>query len=477
MMLSQHLGPVVRCAIYTRKSTDEGLDMAYNSLDAQRDAAEAYIRSQIHAGWTLVEDHYDDGAYSGGNMERPALKRLVDDIKAGKVQMVVVYKIDRLSRSLSDFAILAKIFEEHGASFTSVTEQFSTASALGRLHLNIILSFAQFERENSRERILDKVAASKKKGLWMGGVPPLGYDVQNRKLVVNEPEARIVKWIFQRYLEEHSARQILMELNKQGIKTKTYTTQKGTLHEGRPFVAKGIYDTLQNHLYVGEVHHKGAYYPGEHTPIIDRETWDAAQKAFALPEKMKGGRKPGEKSPSLLSGLIYCRCCRAPMTHTYTRKADGRLYRYYTSSAVRRGLKEHCVVGTVSASSVEETLIAQIRSVIRQPDIVEGVWQQVQTMGLQATEESVRRKLLALDGIWNELFPEEQRRIVNLLVKRVEMTPQGANIHMHANRMEELLRELMDNREEEDGGYDHCESPASGEEGWWTGSGSGASGA
>lgn len=475
MNTSRFIGPLVRCAIYTRKSTDEGLDMDYNSLDAQRDAGEAYIRSQLHAGWMLVQDRYDDGAYSGGNMERPALQRLIEDIKAGKVQMVVVYKIDRLSRSLMDFAAMAKIFEEHGASFTSVTEQFSTASAIGRLHLNIILSFAQFERENSRERILDKVAASKKKGMWMGGFPPLGYDVDSRKLVVNAPEADTVRWIFRRYGETHSILHLVRELQQQGIKSKTFITKKGKHREGQEFTVGAVNKILRNCVYVGRVHHKGQFYQGEHEPLVELEVWEAVQKTFETAERGRRGRELGDNSASLLNGLLVCRCCKAAMTHTFTRKPGGRLYRYYTPSAVKRGLRDKCTVGTVSAPSVEATVLTQIRAIIRQPEIVMGVWQQVQGLGLEASEDEVRRRLLALDGVWDELFPAEQRQFVALLVKKVEMTPEGASIHLHASGLESLLRQLFEtDREERHGRYDCSESAGAGETGGWPGTGAGA---
>ncbi len=471
-MKASPITPMIRCAIYTRKSTEEGLEMEYNSLDAQRDAGEAYIRSQMHAGWMLVQDRYDDGAYSGGNMERPALQRLLEDVKSGKVQMVVVYKIDRLSRSLMDFAKMAGVFEEYGASFTSVTEQFSTASAIGRLHLNIILSFAQFERENSRERVLDKVAASKKKGMWMGGFPPLGYNVVNRKLEVNGNEAETVRFIYRRYAETHSVLQVVKDLHQRGTTSKTFTTKKGTQREGQPFTITAVNKILRNRLYLGKIHHKGSYYDGEHQPLVEFELWDAVQKLFGLSEKKKRGRKVGDTSANLLSGLLVCRCCKAAMTHTFTRK-QGRLYRYYTSSAVKRGLKADCAVGTISAPSLEETVIAQIRAIIRQPDVVSEVWEQMQGLGLVASEEDIRRRLLALDKVWDELFPAEQRQLVGLLVKRVEMTPQGARIHLYTKGLEELLRKLVENKEIGHGEY-HCSDGAGqGETDSWTGAGVG----
>ncbi len=450
MISPQQKRPMVRCAIYTRKSTDEGLEMEYNSLEAQRDAAEAYIRSQMHEGWMLVQDRYDDPAYSGGNMERPALKRLVEDIKAGKVQMVVVYKIDRLSRSLMDFATLARLFEEYGASFTSVTEQFSTANAIGRLHLNMILSFAQFEREIASERIRDKVSASKKKGLWMGGFPPMGYDVEERKLLVNPAEAETVRGIFQRFIETHSFLTLARELREAGVRTKSYVSKRGRKHEGQFLTLSVVHHMLRNPVYIGKVHHKGVLYDGQHEPLISQELWDKVQGMIKDVPARRRGRDISGETKSVLNGLVFCKCCKAPMTHVYTRKKEGRLYRYFSSSAVRRGACDKCAVGNVSAPALEELVIAQIRAIMRQPQAVTTVWKKLHEMGTPLTEETVRRRLLNLDKVWGELFPAEQRELVGLLVQRVEMTPQGANLHMHVNGLEDLLRQLARNNEEEE---------------------------
>jgi len=240
-----------RCAIYTRKSTDEGLDQDYNSLEAQRDAGLAFVASQRSEGWTLVQDGYDDGGYSGGNVERPALRRLLEDIEAGRIDIVVVYKIDRLTRSLPDFAKLVEVFDRNGVSFVSVTQQFNTTTSMGRLTLNILLSFAQFEREVTGERIRDKIAASKAKGMWMGGVPPLGYDVIERKLVINEPEAELVQDIFRRYAEHGSAAQLVRELELEGRTTKAWQTQTGNFREGRPIDQQFLFALLRNRIYLG----------------------------------------------------------------------------------------------------------------------------------------------------------------------------------------------------------------------------------
>lgn len=454
MISPQQKRPMVRCAIYTRKSTEEGLEMDYNSLEAQRDAAEAYIRSQLHEGWMLVQDRYDDPAYSGGNMERPALKRLIEDIKAGKVQMVVVYKIDRLSRSLMDFATLARLFEQYGASFTSVTEQFSTANAIGRLHLNMILSFAQFEREIASERIRDKIAASKKKGMWMGGSQPMGYTIKDRKLLVNPDEAKIVRGIFQRFTETHSFLTLARETREAGIRTRSYISKRGVQRNGQFLSVCFIHHMLRNPVYIGKIHHKGVLYDGQHEPLISQDLWDKVQGMIKTVAPGKKGRKASSETKSMLHGLVFCKCCSAPMTHVYTRKKEGRLYRYFSSSAVRRGVRDRCAVGNVSAPMLEETVIAQIRAIMRQPQAVTSVWQKLHEMETPLPEETVRRRLLNLDKVWGELFPAEQRKLVALMVQRVEMTPQGANLHMHVNGLEELLRQLARNNEEEEDASD-----------------------
>jgi DNA invertase Pin-like site-specific DNA recombinase len=261
--MSTHLTRRLRCAVYTRKSTEEGLDQEYNSIDAQRDAGHAYIASQRAEGWIPIADDYDDPAYSGGNMDRPALQRLLADIEAGKLDIVVVYKIDRLTRSLTDFSRMIEVFERHGVSFVSVTQQFNTTTSMGRLMLNILLSFAQFEREVTGERIRDKIAASKRKGLWMGGIPPLGYDVDNRRLLPNEPEAKTVRHIFQRFVYLGSSTLLVKELRLDGVTSKAWTTQEGRVRDGKLIDKSLIYKILNNRVYLGEIRHRDQWYPGE----------------------------------------------------------------------------------------------------------------------------------------------------------------------------------------------------------------------
>src|SRR5712692_9206355 len=270
-----------RCAIYTRKSSEEGLEQEFNSLQAQSEACEAYIRSQRHEGWILARTRYDDGGFSGGNMERPALQRLLADIQGGRIDIIVVYKVDRLTRSLADFTRLVEIFDAQGVSFVSVTQQFNTTSSMGRLTLNVLLSFAQFEREVTGERIRDKIAASKKKGMWMGGNVPLGYDARERTLVINPAEAETVRRVFALYRELGCVRWVKEEADRLGLRTKCSTTRNGTERGGKPFSRGHIYNLLSNPIYVGEIAHKGQLYPAQHPALIDTETWTTVRDQLA----------------------------------------------------------------------------------------------------------------------------------------------------------------------------------------------------
>jgi len=271
------VGRQVRCAIYTRKSTEEGLDQAFNSLDAQREACAAYVVSQRHEGWTLLPDLYDDGGFSGGTMERPALKRLLMDVESGRVDVIVVYKVDRLTRALSDFAKIVEILDGHGASFVSVTQAFNTTTSMGRLTLNVLLSFAQFEREVTGERIRDKIAASKKKGMWMGGPIPLGYDVKDRRLIINEGEAETVRLIFAQHHALGSLQRLAADLAARGVCSKLRTTRDGRITGGKAYTAGALGYLLRNRLYIGQIRHGDQVYAGEHEAILDQARWDAAQ--------------------------------------------------------------------------------------------------------------------------------------------------------------------------------------------------------
>jgi len=323
----------VHCAIYTRVSTDHGLDQDFNSLDAQHEAAQAYIRSQAHAGWTLIRARYDDGGYSGGSTERPALQRLLADVRAGKIDVIVVYKVDRLTRSLADFAKLVELFDAHAASFVSVTQQFNTTTSMGRLTLNVLLSFAQFEREVTSERIRDKIAASKRKGLWVGGIIPLGYTVKDRKIVVLEDEAERVRTIFRAYLELGSLDRLMVELGNRGIVTRVRQLKTGRTIGGIPFTRGPLGHLLRNRFYIGEVLFKGEVLPGEQAAIVDRDLFDAVQ--VNLHNQRTHHSTTRNKSAALLSGRIYDDRGNR-MTPSHARKR-GLRYRYYVSSPLLHG--------------------------------------------------------------------------------------------------------------------------------------------
>jgi DNA invertase Pin-like site-specific DNA recombinase len=321
-------GQKVRCAIYTRKSTEEGLEQEFNSLDAQREACAAYILSQRHEGWVQLPEFYDDGGYSGGTMERPGLKQLLAEVEAGKVDVIVLYKVDRLTRSLADFARIVEVLDGAGASFVSITQSFNTTTSMGRLTLNVLLSFAQFEREVTGERIRDKIAQSKAKGMWMGGVVPLGYDVSERKLVINEAEAATVRMIFARYAVLGSTGLLTNELRAKGVVTKQRMFSDGRRFGGIPFERGSLAHLLKNFAYVGEVRHREKVYPGEHPPIIGRELWDKVQ---ALLAGNKRERRTASRATeqSLLTGMIADGLGR-PMTPTHSTRGTRR-YRYYVS--------------------------------------------------------------------------------------------------------------------------------------------------
>jgi site-specific DNA recombinase len=419
----------VRCAVYTRKSSEEGLDMEFNSLDAQRESCEAYVASQKAEGWLLVPDRYDDGGFSGGTLERPALQRLLADIEDHRVDVVVVYKIDRLSRSLMDFAKLVEVFDRNSVTFVSVTQSFNTTTSMGRLTLNILLSFAQFEREVIGERIRDKFAASRKKGMWMGGWAPLGYDIQDRKLVVNEAEAAIVRMIFQRFLRVGSMTKLTVALCSEGMLTKG----------GKPVDKGYLYRILNNRVYIGEAVYKGIAYPGEHAAIIDRPLWDRVHEIIGESPRKRAMRTRSQ-TPALLKGLIFGPTGRA-MSPSHTRKG-GKLYRYYVSTDVLKRDGEACPVRRVPAGEIETAVIDQLRGLLRAPEIVVRTWRAARRSGEEISEGEVREALERLDPLWDELFPAEQARIVQLLVERVDIQLDLMNVRLRTAGLTKLVDEL-----------------------------------
>jgi site-specific DNA recombinase len=407
--------PTVRCAIYTRKSTEEGLDQDFNSLHAQREAAEAYIKSQKHLGWTLVAHPYDDGGFTGGNLDRPALQQLLADIDARHIDCVVVYKVDRLSRSLLDFARLVDRFDQRSVSFVSVTQQFNTTTSLGRLTLNILLSFAQFEREIISERTSDKMSAARRKGKWVGGTPVLGYDVDpaGGRLVVNEKEGRRVREIFALFAKHRSLSAVVAELAQLRWKTKSRKSQNGTAHPGRAFAKASLRRLLTNAVYAGQVEHRGALYAGEQAAIVELSVWQEVNA------ELRAGRRTGQgavRAPqnALLTGLLLCKSCQRPMIPTYTAK-PGRRYRYYVCKAARQNGWSSCPTKSVPARMIEDAVIDQLR------------------MALRTTE--AREQLNVSEDDWQS-FETRTGELVRALVKEVSYDGTTGAVSLHLSKSE-----------------------------------------
>ena len=428
----------LRCAVYTRKSTEEGLQMEFNSLDAQREASEAYIASQKSEGWVELADRYDDGGFSGGTLERPALKRLLVDIDDGLIDVVVVYKIDRLSRSLMDFSKLVEVFDRNGVTFVSVTQSFNTTTSMGRLTLNILLSFAQFEREVIGERIRDKVAASRKRGMWMGGYVPLGYDVRERKLVINEGEAATVRMIFERFVRLGSATTLAKALAAEGVLNK-----RGKL------IDKGfLYKLINNLVYLGEAVHKGAAYPGEHEAIIDRDLWGKVHSILQESPRLRA-KNTRRQTPALLKGIIFTET-GAAMTPTATKKGT-RLYRYYASMDLIRNRPTGDASGPLRlpAGMVEDAVVGEIRRMIRAPEIAARTIKLMREDSPPVDEKAVVRALGEFDQLWAALYPAEQARIVQLLVERVIVGEDGIAVDLRHEGLGSVVREMMAPRQTE----------------------------
>ncbi len=426
-----------RCAIYTRKSTDEGLDQEFSSLDAQREACEALIRSQKHEGWVLSRERYDDGGISGATMDRPALTRLLDHVRSGAVDVIVVYKVDRLTRSLSDFAKMVEIFDAHGVSFVSVTQQFNTTTSMGRLTLNVLLSFAQFEREVTAERIRDKIAASKKKGMWMGGVAPLGYDVAEGQLVVSPKEAETVRTLFELYLSYGNVRQVHGEAARLGLRTKIRPSGRG----GLPLSRGHIYRILSNPIYVGEITHKDRRYPGRHEAIVDRQVWERVQQQLAG-NRIARRNGTGAKVPSLLGGLLRTERGR-PMVPSHANKS-GRRYRYYVSQPHGRDPGKDSPV-RLPAGEIERLVLAEVRSYLGDRRRLLG--------GLDASRRlagDVAAMLERAATLRDRLAGSnvsEQRSILLELLDRVEVTSERVRIFVRASALEESIGSDTDGRD------------------------------
>jgi site-specific DNA recombinase len=420
----------VRCAIYTRKSSEEGLEQSFNSLEAQQEACRAYILSQKHEGWSEIKKHYDDGGFSGGTMERPALKRLLSDIQEGQIDNVVVYKVDRLTRSLADFAKIIEILDTGKVSFVSVTQPFNTTTSMGRLTLNVLLSFAQFEREITGERIRDKVAASKKKGLWMGGVVPLGYDCVEHQLIINQAEAQTVRSIFRQYLSLGCVKKLKHFLDQNNVISKHRKRSSGRMAGGTRFSRGALYHLLNNRIYQGEIVHQNQFYPGQHGPIIRRELWDAVA---ALLRKNNRARRTGKShsTPSLLAGKLFdANGTRFTPTHAVKKS---RPYRYYTSQAAIRDAADGPAVARFHARDIEELVESQLCLLLRSPEkcLVE--------VGDKACHEGAIDRARGVARGWPKLSPSKRHEIFGNVVKRVVLARKTAQIEIDKIKLSTIL--------------------------------------
>lgn len=415
-----------RCAVYTRKSTEEGLDQDFNSLDAQAEACRAYILSQAGEGWRAIEQAYSDGGISGGHMDRPGLQALIADIEAGKVDVVVVYKVDRLTRSLSDFAKLVDVFDKHDVSFVSVTQSFNTTTSMGRLTLNVLLSFAQFEREVTAERIRDKIAASKKRGQWIGGFVPIGYDNVDTKLVVNPEEARTVRYVMERYVALASVPKLLRELERDGYRTKRRVFRNGRVSGGQPFSSGHLYHFLRNPVYIGKIRHKENVYPGQHEPIIDQDLWNQVQESLKR-NAPKRRRSINIKSKSPLTGLIYGTDGKR-LTPVHHRKPDGRRYGYYVSVSLVEGKKDDGTKLRLSSKHLESSIFGKVEELLADTAKLMDVTSlngltTYDVATLEGYAKSQANRLKAIDK-------DEKRKAVIDLIERIEINPDQLKIRL-----------------------------------------------
>ena len=426
----------IRCAIYTRKSSEEGLEQSFNSLDAQREACRAFIGSQKHEGWRALGAHYDDGGYSGATMERPALRRLMEDVREGKIDAVVVYKVDRLTRSLTDFAKIVEIFDEHHASFVSVTQQFNTTTSMGRLTLNVLLSFAQFEREVTGERIRDKIAASKRKGMWMGGTLPLGYDVKDRKLVVNRAEAELVREIYRQYLRLGCVSKLTTYLERQGIRSKERVGQSGRTSGGTVYSRGALYNLLRSRIYLGEIEHRGQVYPGEHEAIVPRRLWGQVQAQRRANDRAHKNRSRAA-APSLLAGLIYDEHGNR-FTPAHAVK-NGKRYRYYVSqAAIRNPGRRHEDPVRIPAGEIENLICSKLTSFLRSSRKV------IKVLALQKEKPTITHRVLVIARDWakklaSEGIPET-RPFVRGLISRVVVCSDHVDLLLQKQALQEVLK-------------------------------------
>ena len=456
-MTSKHNGAarqapeVRRCAIYTRKSTEEGLDQEFNTLDAQRESGEAFIVSQRHLGWECLPEHYDDGGFTGANIERPAMQRLLTDIEAGKVDVVMVYKVDRLSRSLLDFARLMEVFERHEVSFVSVTQQFNTATSMGRLVLNVLLSFAQFEREMIAERTRDKIAAARRKGKWTGGPVLLGYQVEDKKLVIDDIEALVVREIYDLYERQRSALVVARALNEAGRRTKRHRAKNGNVREARKWIKDGVLRVLKNPVYAGYISYGDDLFEGEHQALIDRERWHQIQAAIA---KRKIAKQDRPRNPEyILRGVLRCARCGYAMTPASTRKG-GRTYRYYRCVTRDKEGRHACPAQPLPADAIESFVIGHIRETTADGGLAADVAKKLharaaqQREGLLTERAALPRKIASLAAETRKLvdtLAEVNGTAQRLVEERIEQVSE--QLGLREARLAEVERALAATRE------------------------------
>lgn len=425
---------IKRCVVYTRKSTEEGLDLEFNSLDAQYEACAAYIKSQSSNGWRLVGRRYDDGGYSGGNVNRPALRELQKDITDGLVDIVVVYKIDRLSRSLCDFTDLSKLFEEHGVSFVSVTQQIDTSNAAGRMMLNILMSFAQFEREMTSDRIRDKIYATRKKGLWSGGMIPFGYKTVDKRLVPDPVTAPIVRHVFARYAESASAKLVASDLQKK-FGPRTFGSKKGGDTTWRMM---HVYRILRNPVYKGELLHRatGEVFHGLHEPLVDAALWEDCRRIL----DESAGLQPSahRETVAILKGLVRCGHCGGAMAPVFTVKRKGLRYSYYRCVSSTKVADSECPLRGVSGELLERQVVAQLGTILRTQEFL-----RLAAEGSGRTEDEVREALSDIPSFFGGLFPPERERLLHCLVREVVVRTDGIDIEFRTDGMEELVKEVV----------------------------------
>jgi len=495
---------IFRCACYTRKSTEENLQCEFNSLDAQRESAENFIASQRMNGWQLLPEKYDDGGFSGGNTDRPALKRLLADVEAGRIDIIVIYKLDRLSRSLLDFMKLVEFFESHNTSIVSITQQINTSTSAGRMMINILMTFAQYEREIIAERIRDKIAGAKRRGKHCGGTPVLGYDAdpETKKLGINQKEAELVRHIFKRYCELGSAREVARELKKQGYKNKTWTTRKGNIHKGRDFTMTCIWRMLNNPLYIGQVIHKDKRFPGEHEAIIDKRTYEMARAM--LEANTTARRKSKYATAYPLKGLVRCGHCGGAMTVSYTKKGNRR-YIYLQCLKDMKSAEHSCPLRQVPGNDFEKAVLQQLGAIFRTPSILAKTYDAVRKNEdeektsltekrdeLAIKADALRRKIFrpgggishaeleslkseaikvgdelkdvknylkilsaapvsqaeiteafnSIEALWEELFPAEKYRLTQLFIEKIILRNDSMELEIKTNGITSLVREL-----------------------------------